>query len=196
MGRTVDELHESPRTLDLAAALLLDGRPPATRLVLVIDQFEEVFTLCHNEDERTQFLDNLLHAATVLDGRCLVILTLRADFYPRCAIYPELAALMSAHQALVGPLDERGLRAVIVEPARRVGLTFEPGLVDTIVGDVGREPGALPLLEHALLEVWERRQGTMLTLAGYRETGGPSPTGPMPSSSAWAQPSRPSPAGC
>ncbi len=159
MGRTLDELRDSPRTLDLAATLRLDGRPATTRLVLVIDQFEEIFTLCHSEEERVAFLDNLLHAATVLDGRCLVILTLRADFYPRCAAYPELAALMSAHQALV-------------EPARRVGLTFEPGLVETIVGDVGREPGALPLLEHALLEVWERRQGTMLTLAGYRESGG------------------------
>lgn len=172
MGRTLDELRDSPRTLDLAATLLLDGRPPATRLLLVIDQFEEVFTLCHSEEDRVQFLDNILHAATVPDGRCVVVLTLRADFYPRCAAYPELAALMSAHQALVGPLDERGLRAVIVEPARQVGLSFEPGLVETILGDMGREPGALPLLEHALLELWERRQGTMMTLAGYRDSGG------------------------
>lgn len=172
MGRTLDELRESPRTLDLAATLLLDGRPATTQLVLVIDQFEEIFTLCTDDAERAAFLGNVLHAATVAGGRCLVILTMRADFYPRCAAYPDLATLLAAHQVLLGPLSEQGIRSVIVEPARRVGVSFEPGLVDTILGDVGREPGFLPLLEHALLELWERRQGDVLTLAGYRESGG------------------------
>ena len=98
--------------------------------------------------------------------------TMRADFYPRLAAYPEMAQLTAAHQALVAPLDEEGLRQAIEEPARRVGLVLEEGLVDTILEDVEHQSGALPLLEHALLELWRRRRGTMLTLEAYRETGG------------------------
>jgi WD40 repeat protein len=97
---------------------------------------------------------------------------MRADFYPRLAAYPEAAQLTAAHQALVAPLENEGLRQAIEEPARRVGLVLEEGLVDTILEDVEHQSGALPLLEHALLELWRRRRGTMLTLEAYRETGG------------------------
>ena len=72
----------------------------------------------------------------------------------------------------MSPLDPDGLRQCIAEPARRVGLELEQGLIDTILDDVGSQPGALPLLEHALFELWERRRGYMLTLEGYRESGG------------------------
>ena len=172
MGQALDDLRRDPRTLDLAASLALADLPPASRLVLVIDQFEELFTLCHDPAERDPFLANLLHAATVPDGRCVVIITLRADFYARGAAYPELAALLADHQELVAPLDERGLRAVIVEPARKVGLRFEPHLVDRILDDVSHQPGALPLLQHALLELWIERDGRVLTWAGYQKVGG------------------------
>ena len=97
---------------------------------------------------------------------------MRADFYHRCGAYPELAQQLAAQQYLVSPMSSEGLRQAIEEPARRVGLAFEPGLVATILEDVAGQPGALPLLEHALLEVWRRRAGGMLTLAGYRESGG------------------------
>jgi WD40 repeat protein len=97
---------------------------------------------------------------------------LRADFYPKLAAYPELAQLVQAQQALVGPLDEDGLREAIEQPALRVGLEFEAGLVDTLLADVSGQPGVLPLLEHALLETWRRRRGSMLTLDAYRESGG------------------------
>jgi WD40 repeat protein/energy-coupling factor transporter ATP-binding protein EcfA2 len=172
MGRTLDELQSDSRSLDLASSLVLAASPSSARLVIVVDQFEEVFTLCQSDDERRWFFGNLLNAATTPNGRCIVVFTMRADFYPRCAAYPELAALISARQELVGPLDEDGLRSVIVEPAWKAGLQFEDGLVATILDDISRQPGALPLLQHALLELWERRRGTLLTLEGYRASGG------------------------
>jgi WD40 repeat protein len=172
MQRTLDEMAADARTLHLAVALALADRPAGERLVWVVDQFEETFTLCQDEHERAQFLANLLYAASVPDGRSIVLLTLRADFYPKCAAYPDLSARISAQQFLVSPLTLDGLHRAIEEPAWHVGLEFEDGLVDTILEDVTSQPGALPLLEHALLELWERRRGKMLTLEAYRQSGG------------------------
>jgi WD40 repeat protein len=166
-----DELAADSRTLRLLVSRPPSDRQASERLVWVIDQFEEVFTLCRDERERRQFVLNLLNAA-IPDGASAVIVTVRADFYVRCAAYAELAQQMAAQQFLVSPLTENGLRDAIEEPARRVGLELEPGLVRTILDDVRREPGALPLLEHALLELWERRRGALLTLEGYQESGG------------------------
>lgn len=172
IDRIVTAMRQRPQALDQATTLALSGQPATARFVLVVDQFEEIFTLCTDEEQRARFLDNLLYAATVQDGRCIVIITLRADFYPRCAAYPDLATMLAAHQVLLGPLTDQGLRAVIVEPARRLGVEFEPGLVDRILNDVGKEAGALPLLEHALWELWQRRKGTTLRLADYERSGG------------------------
>ena len=172
MQSTLDRLAEDARSLDLAASIAFDGRPATDRAVLIVDQFEELFTLCGDEHERNKFLDNLLYAATIPGGRIVVALALRADFYPRCAAYPELRALVAEQQYLVGPLTGDGLRRVIEEPARRVGLELETGLVETIVDDVGDRPGSLPLLEHVLLETWQRRRGNMLTLEAYVASGG------------------------
>jgi WD40 repeat protein len=172
MQRTLADLDEDERTLQLAVALALAGDRPAKRVLWVIDQAEEVFTLCRDERERSRFLDNLLYAASVPDGRGMVVFTLRADFYPRAAAYAELAQHLSAHQFLVSPLDEQGLRQAIEEPARLVGLELEPGLIEKILDDIAHEPGSLPLLEHALLELWKRRDGRRLTLAAYKESGG------------------------
>jgi WD40 repeat protein len=172
-----DRLPTDRRALDLVAALALAGRPDDARLLWVVDQFEELFTL-HTEEtdlsaaERQAFLANLLYAAGAPGGRSIVVLTLRADFYHRCAAYPELATVLADHQMLVSPMDRADLRRAIVEPARQVGLTLEPGLTETVLADVADRPGALPLLEHALLETWERRRAGMLTLEGYRESGG------------------------
>lgn len=172
MQRTVDELERDERTLHLAGALALAREPEANRIVWIIDQAEELFALDPDQEQRTKFIANLVYAASIPGGSALAILTLRADFYERCAAYPALAALLARHQYLVAPMDEEDLRAAIEEPARAVGLEFESGLVDTILEDVGTEPGTLPLLEHALLELWERRRGGMLTLEAYRESGG------------------------
>ena len=142
------------------------------REVLIIDQFEELFSLCREEFEREAFL------ATIFDLNLPVILVLRADFYGHCAAYPRLRAAVSARQEYIGAMDAGGLRRAIEAPARGMGWELEPGLVDLLLDEVGAsgdrppEPGALPLLEHALLETWERRRGRVLTLAGYEESGG------------------------
>jgi hypothetical protein len=170
--RTLARLTRDKRTLHLAVSLAVARQPRVQRLVWVVDQFEEMFTQCTDEEQRAQFVANLLYAATVPQGRNIVVLMMRADFYARCATYPGLAARISAHQHLLGPLDYVGRRQAIVGPAERVGLEFESGLVDTIVADVAGEPGALPLLEHALMELWGHRRGRLLTLEGYRASGG------------------------
>lgn len=172
MQQTLDQLVADERTLHLAVALGLAGRPAGDRVVLVVDQCEEAFTLCRSEAERAQFFANLLYAAFMPDGLCAVVLTMRADFYPKCAAYPDLSARVAAHQVLVGPLQGAGERQAIEQPAWSVGLELEPGLVETIQDDVENQPGALPLLEHALLETWQRRSGQILTLEGYRASGG------------------------
>jgi len=180
MHRTLDALTADPRTLHLAVALAHAGQSAqsgqpggaSAQIVWVVDQFEEVFTLCQDAAERAAFLANLLYAAALADGSCTVVLTLRADFYPKCATYTDLAARIAAQQFLVSPLDRDGLRLAIEEPAWQSGLEFEQGLIETILADVSSQPGALPLLEHALLELWERRRGRLLTLEGYRESGG------------------------
>ena len=172
MGPTVDELASDPRALGHAAEVILAEAPPSARLVWVVDQAEELFTLCPDEAARRAAIANLVRAAVVPGGRTVVVMAMRADFYHRCAHYPELAALVADSQYLASPLDAVALRRVIEEPAAAVGLELEPGLVDTILDDVADRPGALPLLEHALFELWDRRRGATLTLEGYRDSGG------------------------
>jgi TIR domain len=172
MQKTLDQMTDDSRSLHLAVSLAMAERPATERVVWVIDQFEEVFTLCRDERERKQFFSNLLYAASIPDGRNVVLITMRADFYQKCAAHSDLSARIAAHQTLVSPMEQDGLRKAIEEPAWRVGLEFEQGLVATILEDLANQPGALPLLEHALLELWERRRGRMLTLEAYRESGG------------------------
>ena len=170
--RLLDSLTVDGRALHLAIRLAHSGMPPKGRLLLVIDQFEELFTLCHDEDARRRVIENLLYAATASEGRVVVLPVMRADFYHRCATYHHLASRFAEQQVLVGPMNEVELRRAIEWPAQRVGLRFEPGLVDAILADVAWQPGALPLLQHALLELWERRHGHLLTLQAYQASGG------------------------
>jgi WD40 repeat protein len=172
MQRTLDGLAADRRTLDQAIASALADRPTKDRVVLVVDQLEELFTLCRDENERAAFLGNLTYAATIPGGRTIVVVTLRADFYYRCAPYAALRNALALQHVLIGPLGDEGLRRAIEEPAWAAGLTLEPGLVDTIVADVGDRPGTLPLLQHVLLQVWQRRRGRLLTVEAYRESGG------------------------
>ncbi|MGD2146783.1 MAG: adenylate/guanylate cyclase domain-containing protein [Anaerolineae bacterium] len=170
-GSLLREMEQDPRGLHLAIKQALVEKAEGVQLLLIVDQFEEVFALCRDEGERQRFIEALLYAVGSEEGRTVVVPTIRADFYGRCADYPALAASL-ADSVLVGPLDEGGLRQAIERPAERVGLRLEPGLTDTIVADVAGEPGALPLLSHALVETWERRRGRTLTLSGYAESGG------------------------
>jgi WD40 repeat protein len=166
------DLAADERALDLAVARALEGRPPGDRVIVVVDQLEEVFTLCPDEGERAAFLGNLVYASTIPGGRAVVVVTMRADFYQRLAEIPEARALVADRQVLLGPLDARGLRRAIEEPARRCGLELEPGLTRRILTDVADRPGTLPLLEHLLFELWRRRRRRTLTLEAYAESGG------------------------
>lgn len=166
------ELKATESGLDLAVRRLLADQPGHVCLLLVVDQFEEVFALCRDEAERGRFIDALLHAVEVADSRTTIVPVIRAEFYGHCAGYPRLAARLQSAQVLVGPLSEEELGQVIEGPAEVVGLRLEPGLVEAIANDVAGEPGALPLLSHALLETWQRRRGRVMSLAGYAETGG------------------------
>ena len=152
-----DPLEELQRTLAAGHVSLL-----------VVDQLEEVFTLCP-DDRRAEFLDALFE---LRDHGVALVVALRADFYGRCAEHPRLAGAVAEHQHLLGPMQTEELRRAIESPARTAGLRLEAGLVDAMLTDVQGEPGALPLLSHALYESWSRRDGRVLTLVGYRAAGG------------------------
>ena len=164
----MDDLMQDPRSM----ALFLVRKYPKQHTLLVLDQFEEMFTLCRDEFEREAFIDNLLTTLNQGEGHVTLVLTLRADFYAHLAQYPELREAVAQQQEYIGPMTTDELRRAIEEPARRGHWVFEPGLVDLILRDVGDEPGALPLLSHALLETWKRRAGHTLTLKGYADAGG------------------------
>ena len=164
----MDDLMQDPRSL----SLFLARQNHKARTLLVIDQFEELFTLCRDEFEREAFIDNLLSTLHQSRDTFTLVITLRADFYAHLAQYPELRDAVAKHQEYIGPMAIEELRRAIEEPARLGQWSFEPGLVDLILRDVGEEPGALPLLSHALLETWKRRAGHTLTLKGYADAGG------------------------
>ncbi len=167
----MDDLERDERALHLYARRLLTG-PTGGRLLLIVDQFEELFTLCRGEAERQAFINNLLVAADpAAGGPVTVLITLRADFYPHCAAYAGLRAALADQQEYIGPMSADELRQAVERPARLGGWDFEPGLVDQILRDVGDEPGQLPLLSHALLETWRHRRGRTLTLRSYAEAG-------------------------
>jgi WD40 repeat protein/DNA-binding SARP family transcriptional activator len=142
------------------------------RLVLAVDQLEEAFTACRDESERAAFVDALVAAARNPRRRTLVIVAVRADFYGRCAAYPELSRLLGANHVLIGPMRREELRRAIELPASRAGLRVEPELVEALTADVEGEPGALPLLSTSLLELWQQRDGRLLRLGDYRRAGG------------------------
>jgi WD40 repeat protein len=149
----------------------LAGVAAAGKVVLAVDQFEETFTACRDEEERAAFIRGLVDAPQ-RGGGAVVVVALRADFYGRCAAYPELSRLLAENHVLVGALQHVELRRAVLGPAERVGLHVEPELVEALVSDVEDEPGELPLLSTALLELWQRRDGRRLRLAAYEDTGG------------------------
>jgi DNA-binding SARP family transcriptional activator/WD40 repeat protein len=146
----------------------LTAAAPRSTSVVLVDQAEEAFALCEDEDERQRFFDSLV--AHTDRGR--VVLALRADHTGDLAASPRLAALVERGLFLLGPMTTDSLRAAIETPARQHGLVLEPGLTDLLVREVEGEPGALPLLSHALRETWLRQEGRTLTVAGYQASGG------------------------
>ncbi|WP_125263015.1 hypothetical protein [Streptomyces alboflavus] len=175
-----DEPHRRPA----AIRILTPGTHPFTAhaaplspadgerdTVVVIDQFEEAFTLCRSQEERARFIDLLLTARRP-DSRLRVVIAVRADFYGRCAEHRALAAALRGTSLLVGPMSRGEVRQAIVGPAATRGALVERALTARLVTEVADEPGGLPLLSHALLETWRRRRGRALTESSYEAAGG------------------------
>jgi len=178
----------SPVARPAAIRILTPGEHPATAHAhalipvegdadtwVVVDQFEEVFALCQDPVQRTTFIDLLLTALRP-GSRLRVVIAVRADFYGHCADHRALADALREANLLVGPMNADELREAIVKPAAAAGLVLERALTAKIISDVADQPGALPLMSHALLETWRRRRGRTLTLTltlkGYDAVGG------------------------
>ncbi|MCL4266733.1 MAG: SUMF1/EgtB/PvdO family nonheme iron enzyme [Anaerolineae bacterium] len=140
--------------------------------VLVIDQFEEAFTLCHDEEERNAFLENLLNLVRGRNARHIVILTMRVDYESYLTKVPLFHSLVEQGQVRVSAMNTAELHDAIEQPATAVGLKFEEGLVDAVVREIVGEPAALPLLQFALLQLWDNRERNRVTWETYRRLGG------------------------
>jgi WD40 repeat protein/DNA-binding SARP family transcriptional activator len=145
---------------------------PGERLVLAVDQFEELFTTCESEEERAAFLEQLWVAASDEQNRALVLVVLRGDFYMRFASHRRFAELLTRSHVLVGPMDHDELARAIEQPAARAGLEIERPLVDALVSDAAAQTGGLPLLSAMLVELWRARDGRVLRYQSYRASGG------------------------
>ncbi|MEV8455458.1 hypothetical protein AB0467_34545 [Streptomyces sp. NPDC052095] len=147
----------------------LDGAPPG--VLIVVDQLEEVFTLCTDPSERDRFIDLLLDTVRSEHGG-RVVLAVRSDFYGHLAQYGPLSEAAQGATLLVGPMTPEELREAVVRPAALDGLIVERALTARVLQEVADEPGGLPLMSHALLETWRRRKGRALTEAAYDAAGG------------------------
>ncbi|MEV6360486.1 caspase, EACC1-associated type [Nocardia asteroides] len=168
---------ELSRVIELADAAL--SRRPGETLLLIVDQLEELFTLCYDPLARTAFLTALTALAAPRDNdrpRALVLMALRADFYSHASAQPELGAALQDRHIVIETMTRKQLREAIEKPAAANGWIVADGLVEIIINDLGPDPmtaaGALPLLSHAMWSTWTRRDGAALTVAGYLETGG------------------------
>ena len=190
LARHPDQAHLAIRTAVLAAAARRDQEPPASadgeaRLVLIVDQFEQVFTLnpdLSGQGTRQAFIAALRAAAANPVGpdnapAALVAVAVRGDFWDRCAAVPELADALQDGQFVVKPMTDSELRVTITGPAEAAGLRIDPGLTGTILEDLrvaggDRSAGVLPLLSQAMTLTWEHREDDRLTSHGYAQAGG------------------------
>ncbi|WP_268269297.1 helix-turn-helix domain-containing protein [Streptomyces sp. MNU76] len=203
LGVTADEVRDDPDALlgavraeaDTSPRAPGERRPPPARPVLIVDQFEELFTLCSDEGERRSFARVLCALATSRPAEgthppAVVVLGVRADFTGSCLGLPELAPVLTDGLFVLSPMTVAELRESITRPAELAGLTLEPGLVPLLLRDAGLRDdpdtgpggsavgsdetpsGALPLVSHALLATWQRRRDSALTVDGYERAGG------------------------
>ena len=173
-GALYGELREHPENLGRLVRQITAPRSgaPDGQLVLVVDQFEETFTLCRDAAERDRFIEALVSAASDAGGRCRVALGARADFYAHCTRHAPLVEAMRDAQVPVGPMSLDELRRAVVQPAQRAGLTIEGALLTTLIAQAHGQAGVLPLLSHALLQTWRRRRGNALTRDAFEAAGG------------------------
>lgn len=170
MDPVLQGAHALDKELRASFDAALDG--PSSRALLVIDQFEELFSSAVDSGSRSRFLDNLLDLATDPSERVRTVVTLRADFSDRPLSHPRLGDLLARSSLILGPMSTGELEDVIRRPASRVGIEIEPGLVAEIVRDTAEAPAALPLLQYILTELFERRAEDRLTVRAYRSLGG------------------------
>lgn len=180
-------LDVDDRKADDPGQLVEHLRTSRHRVVVIVDQLEELFTLCRDDAERRTFVDLVDRLAA--PGGGLVVCGLRSDFYTPCAAFDVLREALQHNQIFVGAMSTDELRQAILFPARDVGLTVEPALVDFLLRDLtpggpngapvdwlgsqaGYEPGRLPLLAHALRATWQHRDRRTMTVEAYHETGG------------------------
>lgn len=170
-----DALRDERVFLADAVDRILEKSEEADRLLLVIDQSEELYTLCPDPDEQRHFVDRLLDAAGSANEQVasplVLLITLRADFMGHALAHRPLADALQDASLMMGPMNREELRRVIEQPAAQQGAAFEPGLVERLLDDVGEEPGNLPMLEFALTLMWETQTDGWLTHAGYEEIG-------------------------
>ncbi|MBK3566229.1 hypothetical protein [Streptomyces sp. MBT62] len=171
-GTLLTELRDDPEALHLRIRQATVDRAPDIDTLIVADQFEEVFTLCRDRAERDAFIALLTTATTAPTSRTRVVLGVRADFYGHCVQDPRLVEAMRDAQLAVGPMSSQELREAVTRPARLAGCTVTGPLLAAVVADATGQPGALPLVSHAMVETWRRRSGSRLTLDGYLAAGG------------------------
>jgi len=171
---TADPLKALGTLIGMPAAQLSDfiKQAQTERLVLVIDQFEELFTLCKNDAQREQFFELLLTAVEQTDNPFSLIIVMRADFLDKCSHHVELAKKIQAHQIIVTPMTAAELEEAIVAPTQQVGLQIEPKLVSEMLADVKGALGSLPLLQYTLKELWKTcATQRLLTYSAYEKLG-------------------------
>jgi hypothetical protein len=145
---------------------------PNSRLLLIVDQFEELYTLCGNTQEQQRFVDTLLAAVQSIPRRLTLVLTLRADFFSYILNYPPFGEALRQHPPqLLSPMNREEMRLAIERPAEKTGVKLEEGLTERILDDVKQEPGNLPLLEFALTQLWAKQSRGQLTHQAYSEIG-------------------------
>ncbi|MEL6660984.1 MAG: hypothetical protein AAFR36_31325, partial [Bacteroidota bacterium] len=168
----IDSCIQNERALYLTSRAFTSQNPERKQFVLLVDQFEEVFTQCQDESIRKSFIDNLCYAATASLGGIIIVLTIRSDFFGKGAPYEQFSALLPKQSYLVGPMNEAELKDAILLPAQQYAFEYEPGLASKLQEDSLAEVGSLPLLQDTLRELWRRKVNGTITYETYQELGG------------------------
>jgi tetratricopeptide (TPR) repeat protein len=151
---------------------ILEKQPGTDRFLIIVDQFEELYTLTSDEEARRRFVDELLAASSRAGSKVNIVLTLRGDFVGKALAYRPLSDRLQDAQINLGPMTRKELECAIRKPAEKIQLEFEAELVGRVLNDVGDEPGNLPLLEFVLKELWDKRRGRILLNETYDAIGG------------------------